>query len=92
MATTKIIFLILPHIHLLDLAGTDQVFHEAIEHGADITLDYCSFSENIYSSTSLPFGKLKHFSKIKIKEGDYIFVPDAEVNFLVSKKMKAQKD
>jgi transcriptional regulator GlxA family with amidase domain len=92
MATTKIVFLLLPHIHLLDLAGADQVFHEAIEQGADIALDYCSFTENIISSTSLPFGKLKHFSKIKIKEGDYIFVPGAEVNFLVSKKMKAQKD
>jgi transcriptional regulator GlxA family with amidase domain len=92
MAVTKIIFLILPHIHLLDLAGADQVFHEAIEHGADIALDYCSFTENITSSTALPFGKLKHFSKIKIKEGDYIFVPGAEVSFLVSNKMKAQKD
>jgi transcriptional regulator GlxA family with amidase domain len=92
MATTKIIFLILPHIHLLDLAGADQVFHEAIEYGADIALGYCSFSENIISSTSLSFGKLKHFSKIKIKEGDYIFVPGAEVSFLLSKEMKAQKD
>ena len=35
MATTKIVFLILPHVHLLDLAGPDQVFLEAKDYGEE---------------------------------------------------------
>ncbi len=92
MAATNIVFLILPNIHLLDLAGADQVFHEALEYGADIKVDYCSYSTGIVSSTDLPFGKLKHYSKIKINKGDYIFIPGADVSFLLSKEMKAQKE
>jgi transcriptional regulator GlxA family with amidase domain len=89
---TKIIFLILPKIHLLDLAGPDQVFNEAICHGANIQLEYCSFEDNVQSSTTMPFGKLKHFSKLKIDNGDYIFIPGAEVSFLNSRKMKTQRE
>ncbi len=92
MASTKIVFLLLPQMHLLDLAGADQVFYEAIDHGADIELEYCSFSESINTSTSLPFGKLNDFSTVKINKGDYIFIPGAEVSFLLSPKMKKQKE
>lgn len=92
MATTKIIFLILPHIHLLDLAGADQVFHEAIGQGADIETEYCSIVPNIETSGHLPFGKLAHFSKIPVRQGDYIFIPGAEVDFLLSKKMASEKE
>jgi transcriptional regulator GlxA family with amidase domain len=89
---TNIIFLILPEIHLLDLAGPDQVFHEAMEYGADIKLQYCSFDNNITTSTTIPFGKLKHFSTIIPRPGDYIFIPGANVSFLLSLKMTTQKN
>ena len=91
MPATNIIFLILPQIHLLDLAGPDQVFHEAIDYNADIELHYCSYEKDIATSTNIPFGKLKHFTEIKTKPGDYIFIPGANVSFLLSKKMKEQK-
>ncbi len=92
MKPTRIIFLILPQVHLLDLAGPDQVFHEASEYGADIEVEYCSIKGNIETSTYLPFGKIKHFSKIKIQRDDYIFIPGAKVEFLLSKKMAAEKE
>ena len=92
MPATQIIFLIIPQIQLLDLAGPDQVFYEAIDYGADIKLEYCSFEDNVKTSSAMPFGKLKHFGKIKIKAGDYIFIPGSEVSFLNSKKMKMQKE
>ncbi len=88
---TNIVFLILPEMHLLDLAGPDQVFHEAIEYGADINLQYCTCEKDIATSTNIPFGKLKHFTAIKTKPGDYIFIPGANVSFLLSQKMKGQK-
>ncbi len=92
MPTTKIVFLILPHIHLLDLAGADQVFNEAVCLGADIEIEYCSTNELIQTSNHLPFGKLTHYSKLKIQARDYIFIPGAEVDFLLSKKMSAEKE
>mgnify|MGYP003592818513 CR=1 FL=1 len=88
---TNIIFLILPQMHLLDLAGPDQVFHESIGYGADIKLSYCSYENNISTSTNIPFGRLNHFTEIKTKPGDYIFIPGANVSFLLSKKLKEQK-
>jgi transcriptional regulator GlxA family with amidase domain len=92
MAKTKIIFLVLPNVHLLDLAGADQVFHEAIDAGADLKIEYCSFTAKIETSARLPVGELKHFSKIKMSSGDYLFIPGAEVNFLLSKQVAAQKE
>lgn len=39
MATT-FAFLVLPEIHLMDLAGPDQTIHEAIEYGAPFEIEY----------------------------------------------------
>jgi hypothetical protein len=85
MASVKIVFLLLPRVHLLDLAGAEQVFHEAICFGADMKLEYCAATANTQTTTNLPFGKLKHFSKVKLAAGDYLFIPGAEVDFLLSK-------
>ena len=37
----KFIFLILPNLHLLDLAGPDQTILESIEYGANFEMEYC---------------------------------------------------
>ena len=71
---TKIIFLILPNTHLMDLAGPDQVFLEAIDFGADLKIEYCSYANNISTSAGLPFGKVRHFSKVNYKKGDLFLV------------------
>ena len=92
MVATKIVFLILPHVHLLDLAGTDQVFYEAIDHGAELTLEYCSINKEVTTSTRLVFGNLTHFSKVKVRRGDYLFIPGAEMFFLTSKSLAAEKE
>jgi transcriptional regulator GlxA family with amidase domain len=92
MAKVKIIFLILPHIHLLDLAGPDQVFHEAIEQGAELTIEYCSINQPVFTSSRLGIAKLKKFSKVKICRGDYVVVPGAEVAFLLSKHIPFEKE
>jgi transcriptional regulator GlxA family with amidase domain len=91
MQKTKIVFLILPHVHLMDLAGPDQVFLEAIGYDAPFELSYCCLENNITTSASLPFGKLTHFSKIKLQANDYLIVPGAEVHYLQSKAFKANK-
>lgn len=84
MASTRVIFFVLPHVHLLDLAGPDQVFHEAIDCGADIDVEYCSLVPEPTTSSRLRFGEMQSFDKVKVKKGDYLFVPGAEVDFLIS--------
>jgi transcriptional regulator GlxA family with amidase domain len=91
MPTTKIVFLVLPKIHLLDLAGADQVFYEATDYGADIALDYCSFTDDaVLTSTHLRFGKLKCFSEIALQKSDYLMIPGAEVSYILSSDFKQQ--
>jgi transcriptional regulator GlxA family with amidase domain len=91
MATTKIVFLILPHLHLLDLAGPDQVFLEAKDSEADIEVIYASFTTDLTTSTQLPLGELTHFSKITVQAGDFIFVPGADIKYLQSKELDGEK-
>lgn len=89
---TQIIFLILPHTHLLDLAGPDQVMYEAVDQGASISIHYCSIVAQPKTSNRLPFGKLTHFSKFKPKAGDYIIIPGAESGYLLSKEFALEKE
>jgi transcriptional regulator GlxA family with amidase domain len=89
---TQIIFLVLPHVHLLDLAGPDQVMMEAIDYGADITIKYCSIGTNLKTSNQLPIGKLIDYRKIKPKAGDYILIPGCETNYLLSPAFAKEKE
>jgi transcriptional regulator GlxA family with amidase domain len=90
MKTTNIIFLILPKIHLLDLAGADQVFYEAIDYGLNLETTYCSYTSGLETSTHLGLGVMKHFSEVRVSEGDYIIIPGAETSFLNSPEMAQQ--
>ena len=90
--STKIIFLVLPHVHLMDLAGPDQVFFESIDIGADFELEYCSYTAGLATSAGLPFEKIKHFSKVKVKSGDFVIVPGADLHFIQSKAFKKEKE
>jgi transcriptional regulator GlxA family with amidase domain len=90
--TTQIVFLILPQIHLMDLAGPDQVFYEAIDYGANIEVKYCSFSDNLSTKSGLPIDKIEHFSNIEFKSNDFLIVPGADVNYIHSEEFRQQKD
>lgn len=92
MATTKIIFLILPEMQLLDLAGADQVFYEAKCYGSDIETAYCSFEDSIKTSTLLPIGKVKDLHEVTFKAGDYLIIPGAETPYLLSNEFKAKQE
>jgi transcriptional regulator GlxA family with amidase domain len=92
MKNTRIVFLILPHTHLLDLAGPDQVFHEAIGFGAEITVAYCSIEKSVATSSQLNIAQLVHFSKTTIRKGDYVFIPGTDVRFLTGKIIPDEKE
>ncbi len=92
MNHTRIIFLVLPRVHMLDLAGPLQVFQEAIEYRAELSIEFCSIQHKVSSSSELIINNLLHFSKVALRKDDYIIVAGAEVSYLVSKEAKSQKD
>ncbi|GAB3519711.1 GlxA family transcriptional regulator [Emticicia fontis] len=89
---TKIVFLVLPEIQLLDLAGADQVFYEAKCYGSDLEIQYCSFENDIKTSTLLPIGKVKDIHEITFKSGDYLIIPGAETPYLLSEEFRAKTE
>jgi transcriptional regulator GlxA family with amidase domain len=89
---TKFVFLLLPEIHLMDLAGPDQAIHEAIEYGANFEIEYCNLQNNITSTSGLPIGNVNHFSKAKLNKGDFLFIPGSNASYLLSENFKNQFD
>lgn len=81
---TKFVFLILPEVHLLDLAGPNQVISEAIDLGADFEIEYCGIEEEIKTSAHLGINNLNHFSKVELNAGDYVVIPGSRVKFLTA--------
>ncbi|MCI2418819.1 DJ-1/PfpI family protein [Saccharopolyspora sp. K220] len=51
---TRVVFLLLPKLHLLDLAGPAQVFSTAANLGYDYSLSYVGQDENVLSAQGLP--------------------------------------
>lgn len=90
--TTRFIFVVLPQVHLLDLAGPDQTIHESIDFGADLELVYCGLGGSVHTSAGLGIADQQHFSRVKVEPGDYVVVPGARVKYLTSTAFKANKD
>ena len=88
----KIAFIIPPTVELLDLSGPVQVFTEARFYGFKIEIEYYVYSENPVSTAGLGFGKLKHYSEADLKEGDYVFVPGMDHEYIQSIAFRAEHD
>lgn len=89
---TKFVFLLLPKIHILDLAGPDQAILEAIEYGADFEIEYCGINEPVITASGLPFKAVTHYSRIKFSKGDFLIIPGAAYSYLSSKDFLKQKE
>ncbi len=85
---TKFVFLLLPEIHLMDLAGPDQAIHEAIDFGANFEIEYCNLVNDITTTAGLPIGNVKHFSEVDINKGDFLLIPGANASYLQSQSFK----
>lgn len=71
-----IFFLILPHVHLMDLAGPAQVFYEASNLGTSrFDLVYGAGSKQVVSEQGLLFSSLVMFDSVQLKPNDFIFIP-----------------
>jgi transcriptional regulator GlxA family with amidase domain len=87
----KFIFLILPQVHIMDLAGPDQVILESIGFGAHFEMEYCSIPGDLISSAGLHLGKVKDYTQVKLKPGDFLIVPGSNVDYLLSPAFKKNK-
>ena len=80
----KIAFVIPPTVELLDLAGPLQVFTEAKFYGFEIELEFYVFQDNPVCTSGLRFEKIANFSEAQLKEGDFVFVPGMDQDYIRS--------
>jgi transcriptional regulator GlxA family with amidase domain len=79
----KLIFVISPRTHFLDLAGPDQVFSEAIFYKAPFELVYCTYAPaEAGSASGLQFANVQDYKNIIVEKGDYIFIPGMDLDIL----------
>lgn len=73
MTRCRVIVLILPDVHLLDMAGPVQVFHEAAELGGAYRLLYCGIEPKVQSAQGLSLADLEPLPPPR--EGDLVLIP-----------------
>ncbi|MGK2863879.1 MAG: GlxA family transcriptional regulator [Chitinophagaceae bacterium] len=88
----KVAFIIPPTVELLDMAGPVQVFTEAKFYGFEIDIEFYQFQDNPVSTSGLGFEKLKNFKEAKLKEGDFVFVPGMDHEYVNSISFKAERE
>jgi transcriptional regulator GlxA family with amidase domain len=88
----KVAFIIPPTVELLDLAGPVQVFTEAKFYGFEIEIAFYQFCDNPVSTSGLGFYKVKHYREAGLKEGDFVFVPGMDHEYVNSIPFKAERE
>ncbi|MEQ1586077.1 MAG: DJ-1/PfpI family protein [Cyclobacteriaceae bacterium] len=88
----KIVFIIPPTVELLDLAGPVQVFTEAKFYGFELKIEFYRYQEEPVSTSGLGFGKLAHFREANVAEGDFIFIPGMDQNYVRTPAFKAEAE
>ena len=88
----KVAFIIPPTVELLDLAGPVQVFTEAKFYGMEIEIEFYQYTEEPVSTAGLGFSKLRHFKEAKLKEGDFVFVPGMDNEYVKSVAFGVERD
>ena len=85
-------FIIPPNVELLDLAGPVQVFTEAKFYGFDADIRFYKFEDSPVSTAGLGFGELLNFSEAKLKEGDFVFVPGMNFEYVNSIAFRSERE
>ena len=87
----KIAFIIPPTVELLDLAGPVQVFTEAKFYGFALDLEFFIYQHDPVCTSGLGFGKMAHYSEAQLAEGDYVFIPGMDQNYVMSESFEAEE-
>jgi transcriptional regulator GlxA family with amidase domain len=86
----KMAFIIPPNMELLDLAGPVQVFTEAKCYGFEVEIEFYVYQDDPVCTSGLPFGKIMNFTQAKLKEGDYVFVPGMNFEYVQSISFRSE--
>ena len=78
----NVFFLVLPHVHALDLSGPVQAFYESNDFGADYRLRYVGPQERARSAQGLWFSDLEPLPPVEA--GDLVVVPGIDSRHLRS--------
>ena len=70
---TRVVFVLLPEVHLLDLAGPAQVFSSAAGFGQQYTLDYVAEWPQVLSAQGLPLSARTEWPALR--RDDLVVVP-----------------
>jgi transcriptional regulator GlxA family with amidase domain len=70
---TRVVFLLVPGVHLLDLAGPAQVFSSAADLVGGYALSYVGDSESVLSHQGVPLGATTELPSLALP--DLVFVP-----------------
>jgi len=87
----KLAFIIPPAVELLDLAGPVQVFTEAKFYGFEADIEFYQYRETPVSTSGLGFGKIENYKNAKLKEGDFVFMPGMNFEYVNSIAFKAER-
>ena len=88
----KFAFVIPPTVELLDLAGPVQVITEAKFYGFDAEIEFYTYQEIPISTSGLAFHKVQSFKEAVLIEGDYVFGPGMDNNYVNSISFKAEHE
>lgn len=87
----KIVFIIPPTVELLDLAGPVQVFTEAKFYGYEIGIEFYVYKNDPVCTSGLGFGSVSHFKEAHLEEGDFVFIPGMDQNYVRSPSFRKEK-
>ena len=85
-------FIIPPSVEMLDLAGPVQVFTEAKFYGFEVALEFYSYQEETISTSGLAFGQVANYRKAVLKEGDYLFMPGMDFEYVSSVEFRRERE
>jgi transcriptional regulator GlxA family with amidase domain len=88
----KFAFVIPPTVELLDFAGPVQVITEAKFYGFEAAIEFYTYQDIPISTSGLAFHKVANFKEAALKEGDYVFVPGMDNNYVNSISFKAEHE
>ena len=81
---SKVLFILPPKVHLLDINGPAHIFYEAIYLGKNLDLHFVTLddAQEIQSSAGLFFSRLESFQDFQLQKDDYVFVPGIQFELL----------
>ncbi len=87
----KIVFIIPPTVELLDLAGPVQVFTEAKFYGYEIDIEFYLYKNDPVCTSGLAFGKVANYAEAQLEQGDFVFIPGMDQNYVRSPSFRKEK-